>query len=405
MAAGDASAGRRSEQRRERVRARRRSSRRRRCRGSAGRAPAPAQPRRRAARPGASAPTQRVIACARRSRAASCGAQPAGGDLLARPTSRRPSAGGRRRAPIQYARLSPSQPIAISSARHTAQTSVQDGHRDVGATCRRGTVADGARSAAATAATVAASRSPAPRGSRRASTSPAACGRGRAPRRRRTPRTRSRRRRRGDDRVADELEMEGVLVALVHAALVADGGRGAEVELHAPVGHMLVRGRLVAGARAALLAEAVVRDEQRVARLAAQRGRVAHVHVLGRTSLARSTSSMRSSAVGALARELAVRRLEARSAGRGPRARSPATRTSAGRAQPPCSSSAVERGARAARRSAARAARGRASSASQDRVGRDESATRGGPPSPSSQAADRRHARVGVGARASCTRS
>ena len=280
------------EQARERARGSRCSSRRRRCRGSAGRA----RPLGAATNPGgpsgASAPSQRVIACARLSRAASSALKwPAATCSPAQESSSvswRASPGA-----IQYARLSPSQPIATSSVAADRAHQRAGGHRDVGAARRRRDLADGGvrrrdrRGAGRLEVVRAAADGVRERRARDVRRGPR---RDVAGRRGRDPVADD-----GDDRVPDELEVEGVLVAVVHAALVADRGRGAEVELDPAFGNVLLLGRGIANPGAALLAEVVARDEQRVACVAAR----AHVHVLGRTSLAKSTRRTRSSSSSA----------------------------------------------------------------------------------------------------------
>src|SRR6185437_10391569 len=119
--------------------------------------------------------------------------------------------------------------------------------------------------------------------------------------------------------LARDLELEGVLVSPVNAALIADGGGDHQVELDAgiarslahaahravavladcvrwraasPAAHALVLTLVETGA--ALLAKPVAGLLRSAARGAGKSSLGVHVHVLGRIWLARSTRSMRS---------------------------------------------------------------------------------------------------------------
>ena len=298
-----------------------------------------------------------------------------------------------RRASRRGCRRSTRSPI--SSPRQTAQTSVQEGTATSARRVAAGTSRDGGVRAPRSPRAMAASRSSAPPRTRvrerRARDLAAAA----APRRRRTPRSRSRRTRRRRPRPADELEVEGVLVAVVQrpwSVTAAAAPRSSSTRL----GDVLASaGRRPAGA--ARLAEAVVRDEQRVAR-AQRRRRLAsrprpRPHLVG--AVDEPDALVRSSARGARARG------RSRSS---PRAQGPLLQRArrATRAVPAaCVRVRVQprerprehlgRQPRAAARDRRRRACRIASASSQIGDARGVAVE---------QAADRRHARLGVGARA-----
>ena len=274
--------------------------------------------------PGASDPTQRVIACALGSRAAS--SWPRRPRLTCSQAHESSTVSWRASpAAIQYARLSPIQPTVIASLGADGADQRARRHPEVGTTGRRH-AADGpvrgvgrVRRRADDVGAVAHGR-----GEHGARTVGGGARRGIAGRRRGDAIAYDR-----DDRVLHQLEVERVLVAAMHAPLVAHRRRQHQIDLDAAarlaaahpadpavavgierVGRRAAqlashlgavgRVRLGAGARATFLAEAVVGQQRGMARLAAHRGVRGHVQVLGRTWLARSTSLMRSLVVDAM---------------------------------------------------------------------------------------------------------
>jgi hypothetical protein len=80
--------------------------------------------------------------------------------------------------------------------------------------------------------------------------------------------------------LTDYLKMERVLVSTMRSATVTDHSGHHEIEF-GPIARLLFR-----YPRTALFAEVIAVREDRFARSAAKRSRVAHVHVLGRVRLA-----------------------------------------------------------------------------------------------------------------------